>query len=385
MDKAIKAISVLSVNMSIDPVSSGGTGERTLQMSKALAKAGNTCSILTLDIGNLAPVRQDLRANNVGLETLACWSRRFYLPSLNVMKLCRVVKRADMVHLMGHWTILNALVYLVVRLYRKPYVVCPAGALPLFGRSQKFKKIYNALIGRRIIRNASGFIAITADEKSQFLPYGVAPNQIQIVNNGINPDDFSSQDVVGVRARYGLEKKPFILFVGRLNIIKGPDLLLEAYKQLGDRLADYDLVFVGPDGGMREELVEASRQIGHSANVFFIGYLGGEEKSDIYHAAEFLVIPSRQEAMSIVVLEAGICKTAVLLTKACGFDEVADAGGGIVVEANVEGLRAGLLEISQRNDLTVMGEQLFKFVTENYTWADVGKQLEDVLRTKVKR
>ncbi|WP_427134841.1 glycosyltransferase family 4 protein [Pseudomonas kitaguniensis] len=369
--------------MSIDPVSSGGTGERTLQMSKALAKSGSACSILTLDIGNLEPVKQDLMANGVNVETLACWSRRFYIPSLNLVKIFRVIKRADIIHLMGHWTVLNAIVYWVARLLGKPYVVCPAGALPLFGRSQTFKKVYNWVIGRRIIRNASAFIAITDDEKDQFLPYGVNPDHIQIVNNGINPQDFSSQDVAGIRARHGLEKKPFILFVGRLNLIKGPDLLLEAYKQLGDRIGHYDLVFVGPDGGMREELVEASKRMGHPANIFFIGYLGGKDKSDIYHAAEFLVIPSRQEAMSIVVLEAGICKTAVLLTRACGFDEVAEVGGGVVVDAEVESLKAGLLEMSQRDDLKQMGEQLHRFVTENYTWADVGKKLERVLRVNV--
>jgi glycosyltransferase involved in cell wall biosynthesis len=378
-----KGISVLNVNMSIDPVTSGGTGERTLQMSKALAKAGTTCTVLTLDIGDLSEISKNLLASNVSLEKLACWSRRFYVPSLNLYKIFKIVKKADIVHLMGHWTILNAVVYLAVRICRRPYVVCPAGALPLFGRSQKFKKIYNFIIGRKIIKNASAFIAITTDEKSQFLPYGVSPEQIQVVNNGINPDDFISHNVSGVRTCYGLGDRPFILFVGRLNSIKGPDLLLEAYMQLGDQLRDYDLVFVGPDGGMKQHLVESSKRAGFEGRIHFIGYLGGVDKSDIYHAAEFLVIPSRQEAMSIVVLEAGICKTAVLLTKECGFDEVADVGGGIVVEADVDSLKAGLLEMTRYNDLKIKGELLFKFVNENYTWADVGKKLENVLRNKV--
>lgn len=378
-----KAINVLCVNMSIDPVSSGGTGERTLQMSKALAKNGNACTILTLDIGNLSPVKHDLLTSNVELETLACWSRRFYFPSLNVAKVSRLVRNADIIHLMGHWTILNAIIYLAARLHGKPYVVCPAGALPIFGRSRIFKKTYNFIVGHKIIRNAKVFIAITDDEKSQFLPYGIDPERIQIVNNGINPNDFSSQDVEGVRARHSLGNRPFILFVGRLNLIKGPDLLLEAYNQLGDRLAHYDLVFVGPDGGMQQALVESSKHLAQGANVRFIGYLGGKDKSDIYHAAEFLVIPSRQEAMSIVVLEAGICKTPVLLTTACGFDEVAGVGGGIVVDAEIESLKAGLLEMIQHDDLGRMGEQLFRFVAENYTWADVGKKLEKILRDNI--
>ena len=76
--------------------------------------------------------------------------------------------------------------------------------------------------------------------------------------------------------------------------------------------------------------------------VHFTGHIGGTEKSEAYRAADFLVIPSRQEAMSIVVLEAGITGTPVLITDQCGFDDVAAVAGGIVVAASVEGLQEGI-------------------------------------------
>jgi glycosyltransferase involved in cell wall biosynthesis len=103
--------------------------------------------------------------------------------------------------------------------------------------------------------------------------------------------------------------------------------------------------------------------------VRFIGYLGDEEKSRAYHAADLLVVPSRQEAMSIVALEAGICGTPVLLTDRCGFDEIGSAGGGRVVSASVEGLRAGLVELLEDPaGLTRMGENLRRLAQDRYTW-----------------
>ena len=120
---------ILNVNISLDPVSGGGTAERTFQMSRFLAKTGVDCSILVTDQG-LTPDRlKELQ----GIEVLACTclSKRFYIPRRSYKKIWKLVERADIVHLMNHWSFLNALVYLMARALHKPYVVCPAGALPI--------------------------------------------------------------------------------------------------------------------------------------------------------------------------------------------------------------------------------------------------------------
>ena len=159
------------------------------------------------------------------------------------------------------------------------------------------------------------------------------------------------------------------MFVGRLNSIKGPDLLLQAFGNLKDKLQDLHLVFVGPDGGMLAELKQMVVEFGVNERVHFLGYLGGAEKSQAYHAADLLVIPSRQEAMSIVVLEAGITGTAVLLTDQCGFNEVATINGGLVVPASVNGLQKGLVKILYDHaKLKMMGTNLKKHVENVFTW-----------------
>jgi len=362
---------ILNVNMSLDPVTGGGSAERTFQMSRFLAKTGIECTVLTTDFG-LTPEHINKATEGVKVIALPCLFKRFYFPKFSYKQIKQIVEYADIVHLMCHWTFLNALVYFIGKRLNKPYVICPAGALLVYGRSKILKRLYNWVIGKRIIRNANGYIAITADEINQLKAYGVEADEVSIIPNAINPEDFQANDIADFRRKYGLSDCPFIMFMGRLNSIKGPDLLLRAFCNVKDELKPYHLVFAGPDGGMLAKLKETVAKLGIGGRVHFIDYLGGEDKSQAYYAADIVVIPSRHEAMSIVVLEAGITGTPVLLTDKCGFDEVSNIGGGQIVPASVDGLQKGLIEILRNpNQLKEKGENLKKYIYDNFIWNSV--------------
>ncbi len=360
-------MNILNVNMSLDPVTGGGTAERTVQISRALVKAGHNCTILTTDIGSKRQQSDSLK--EVSIVYLPCINKRFYIPKFSYKQINKLISDADVIHIMGHWTFINALVYVVARRQKKPYVVCPAGSLPLYGRSKLIKKLYNVIIGNKIIRNANRCIAITSDEVKQFIPYGVDANDVKVISNGINADDFKDDRTGKFRDKYRLGQSPFILFIGRLNLIKGPDLLLQAFCAIKEQLPTHHLVFIGPDGGMLPELKNFTINADASQRVHFLGYVGGKEKSQAYHAAELLVIPSRQEAMSIVVLEAGASRTPVLLTDQCGFNDVAHVGGGAVVPATVSGIQEGLFAtLASPERLQTMGRNLKHYVCKYFTW-----------------
>jgi len=357
--------------MTLDPITGGGSAERTLQISRALNRAGHHCTILTIDTG-LSPayLRQ---CGEWGLQVVVLPSlwKRFYLPKPSQQLINTLVEESDVVNLMSHWTLINVLAYRAATKLAKPYSVCPAGALPIFGRSKIIKKVYNQLIGRKIILQANGHIAISPNEIEQFKSYGVQADRITLIPNGINPDDFCESGGAGFRARHGIGAVPLILFLGRLNAIKGPDMLLDAFCQCSqhDRMKTYHLVFAGPDGGMLNTLKRVSESSGVNDRVHFVGHIGGVEKNEAYRAADFLAIPSRQEAMSIVVLEAGISGTPVLMTDQCGFDGVAAVEGGMVVAASVAGLKRGLLSMtSDPGKLKTMGQNLEKFTRERFLW-----------------
>jgi glycosyltransferase involved in cell wall biosynthesis len=361
---------ILNVSNTIDAITGGGEAERSFQMSKFLAQSGADCRVLTIDTG-----LDDERKRFLGegrVIALQCIFKRFYVPRFSFNQINTLVREADVIHLMGHWTFLNALVYYSIRKYNKPYVVCPAGALRIFGRSKLFKRIYNLVVGNRIIQNASMCIAVTPDETDSFIAYDVKQSRIHVIPNGIAETDFLADDSKSFREKFGLGVRPFILFVGRLNLIKGPDLLLKAFCEIQNQFSDVDLVFVGPDGGMLTELKNIVKNANASDRVHFLGYLGGVDKSHAYHAAEFLAIPSRHEAMSIVVLEAGVSEAPVLLTDQCGFNQIADVGGGWVVSATVEGLKNGLIEvISDAAKIKTASVKIKSYVLNNFTWTAI--------------
>ena len=358
---------VLNVTASMDPVTGGGVAERTLQITRAMNRLGAKAGILTTDLGLSAEYLR--KWNDIEITTLPCLVKRFYFPGFSYRRVKELVAASDIVNIMGYWTVINVLAYYAAKDAGKPYTVCPAGALPIYGRSKLIKRLYNLAVGRKMISEADMCVAVSKNEFIQFKDYGVNVEKILLIPNGVNHEDFIKAEISDFRKKYSLGQFPFLLFVGRLNFIKGPDILLKAFVAIKDNFPDYHLVFAGPDGGMLHNLKDMSSEAHLNERVHFIGHIEGEDKSAAYHAAELLVIPSRQEAMSIVVLEAGICGTPVLLTDQCGFDEVATVEGGIVIPASVEGISNGIkAALLNRGNLKKMGLLLLKYVQAGFTW-----------------
>ncbi len=376
---------ILNVIMSIDPVTGGGTAKRTVKIAQYLARAGVESSLLTSDIGVDEKLCNSL--SDVKLHILKNLYSRFYIFRFSFKCIARIVAQADVVHLMNHWTLLNALVYRECLHTGKPYVVCPAGAMEIFGRSVLLKKLYNLLVGRHMIRNAAGHIAIPRAEKTAFKRYGIPPEKVTVIPNGVDAAEFQNRDTGHFRRKYDLGDNPFIFFIGRLSYEKGPDLLIDAFSRVAKKYRDYHLVVAGPDDGMLEELVRKSRSLRLDTKIHFTGYLGSEEKSQALHAATLLVVPSRKEAMSIVALEAGAAGVPVLMTDICGFDQVADINGGQIVTASKKGIYEGLNHmLADPGALVSMGNNLEKTVLSEYTWQAVARQYinlyEHILRVK---
>jgi glycosyltransferase involved in cell wall biosynthesis len=365
---------ILNINSSLDPIFGGGTTERTVQMSIYLAMEKDIdVSILSLDIGLTDSIKKNL--HSINLIIIPCINKRFLVPTIFNHKISESIKNADIIHLMSHWTIINLVSFYWIKKYKKPYVVCPAGALPIFGRSKILKKIYNFVGGGSCIKNANKNIAISKDEFQHFLEYHVDPKNIILIPNGIEPNEYQVRNNKKIRDEFKLGNHPFILFVGRLNYIKGPDLLLEAFAKIEKKFPKYSLIFLGPDNNMKNSLILESKNLKIQNKVKFIDYQSGQVKSMFYHAADLLVIPSRSEAMSIVVLEAAISETPVLMTTACGLKELTGINGAIAVNPDASSIGNGLNELLEKNqDLSLRGKKLNKYVKEKFTWKNIIKE-----------
>lgn len=358
---------VLHVSDAIDPSRGGGTAERTFQLALALRRAGVSCSILCTDFG----LGDKRRAELEGVELIAVPTRfkRFLLPSISRKRIESLVAHADVIHVTGHWSVLGARVCLAAQRLGKPYVYCPAGSLRIFGRSAWLKHAYNFLAGERVVRGAARCLAVTELEREQFYKYGVPDEQIVLLPNGVHPNQDILSAPEAFRLRYGLQSKQILLFLGRLSPIKGPDLLLQAFAAIAMRYSQAVLVFAGPGEELGVSLQSDAARLGLSKRVLFIGFISGQDKQNALTAANLLIVPSRQEAMSLVALEAGLCGTPVLLTDQCGFGEVESAGGGIVVKVAVDAIASGIERMLRAADeLPVRGEKLRQLILSRYTW-----------------
>jgi glycosyltransferase involved in cell wall biosynthesis len=361
-------VKVLNVTAMLNPLLGGGIAERTIQMSHFQHKAGIECSVLTIDSGITDELTEYL--DGIKIVALPYISDRFHIPLPLLLTIGRLVKASDIVHLISHWTILNVLVYLCIVWYRKPYVVCPAGALKKFGRSGLLKTIFNWFIGIKIIKNASICLAVTHDEVAHFTAYGVSEDDVVVIPNGIVIDSRKPNMEDEFRRKTQLKSNPYILFMGRLNPIKGTDLLIDAFcKWQRESGSDYHLVVAGSDGGLLPSLQAKVSDAGLEEIVHFTDFLSGEEKQQAYLSADLLMIPSRSEAMSIVVLEAAVFNTPALVTNMCGLNYLEEKEYGWVCEATSDSICRGLALSLNATDRLIRGKNFKIFVESNFEWS----------------
>ncbi len=162
--------------------------------------------------------------------------------------------------------------------------------------------------------------------------YGADADRIELVPSGVDHAFFSPGDRDGARAALGLDDRPTVLFVGRIQPLKGLTVAVRALSLLADRSAR--LVVVGgpsgPDGPTELDRVLALvDQLGVRDRVTFVEPQPHHMLSSWYRAADVVVVPSRSESFGGVALEAA----------ACGVPVVASAVGGLrtLVEDGVTG------------------------------------------------
>jgi glycosyltransferase involved in cell wall biosynthesis len=344
-----------------------------MEVSRAMERAGVANDILTAS-RSMPEYVEKLKSTKISVFIFSTDGNDS--PGSRRKQLARIIAPFDLVHITNHWTYLNALVYHACKEQQKPYVICPAGDTVLAVGTGWLKRLFNALVGINPIRQAAGHVAISPAEIPWFAEYGVKPQEVTTIPNGIHPDEFTALPDRGFRKRLGPGAAPYILCAGRLDKNNAPDLLLQAYLAgAGRELGKYHLVFAGPPGDLDQELQQAACSADLDKKIHFPGFLGREETAKAYHGAELLIVPCRRTSMPVAALKAGVCATPVLLTEPCGFDDLETAGGAMVVPASVEGLRTGLQNMCRdRQSLQSMGNKLRKHVLSHYTWDAVAQQ-----------
>jgi D-inositol-3-phosphate glycosyltransferase len=169
--------------------------------------------------------------------------------------------------------------------------------------------------------------------------YGADPGRVEIVAPGVEHAFFSPGERAGARAALGhlrLGEGPVLLFVGRIQPLKGLDVAVGALAALGR--PDATLVVVGGASG-RGGAAEVARiqklaaDLGVTAQLRMVDPQPHHLLSTYYRAADVCVVPSRSESFGLVALEAAACGTPVVAAAVGGLRTlVDDAVTGFLVE-----------------------------------------------------
>jgi D-inositol-3-phosphate glycosyltransferase len=191
----------------------------------------------------------------------------------------------------------------------------------------------------RVIEGADRLVAATPAEAAQLVGlYRADPGRIRIVPPGVDHALFSPRPRDEARARVHLVGVRLLVFVGRLQAHKGPDLAVRALAEAIARdpvgTADVVLAIVGGPSGSGHgaevaRLIDLAAALGVGERVILFPPQPQSRLADFYSAAEAVLVPSRSESFGLVALEA----------QACGRPVVAAAVGGLrfVIENGVTG------------------------------------------------
>jgi D-inositol-3-phosphate glycosyltransferase len=231
--------------------------------------------------------------------------------------------------------------------------------VPLVHSMHTMAKVKNALLAEgdapepqaraigeaQVVQAADRLLASTEEEGRQLVElYDADPRRVVTVAPGVDLDLFRPGDVSSARQRLGLASDAVVLlFVGRIQPLKAPDVLLRAVARLirddpalRDRLAV--LVVGGPSGsGLAEpeQLQKLAGSLGIADITRFDRPVGQDRLADYYRAATLTVVPSYTESFGLVAAESQACGTPVVAARVGGLrTAVADGRSGVLIDGH---------------------------------------------------
>jgi glycosyltransferase involved in cell wall biosynthesis len=240
----------------------------------------------------------------------------FWLPDLPGF-LARDIANYDVVHLEGYRSTMMAVVAQTAHKAGVPIVTQPQGTLPVIVSSFFLKRFYDTLIGRQELKWISALIALQEKERSDAIMQGVPAAKIEVIPNGIDASERANLPEPGCfRHSYGIDPNcPLILSIGRINKIKGTDMLVRAFAKM-ERLNAH-LVIAGPDDGLLSEVKALIKALKIGDQVTLAGLISDQDKLAAFVDADLFVLPSRSDAFPTTIMEACMVGTPMVITDCC--------------------------------------------------------------------
>ncbi len=363
----------------------GGTCRAAWELARALVRKQQQVVVYTTDAldahSRAMPsfeVVDGVEIHRVrNLSNHLAWGRVFS-PLGFGRQLCAALYQADVAHLHEFRSYQNSVALPLMEKLDVPFVLTAQGGLPRIMGRHVLKMLYDQIVGQRILRNAARLHALNEMEREQFIELGVEPERVAILPNGVDLEQYRSLPPVnGFRARFGIPAGvPIVLFLARVNKIKGVEFLVSSFDLLRRVSPETVLVIVGPDDGYLPEVKRQVQALGITSQVRFTGYLDGDDKLQAYQAASVYVLPSAYEMFAITLLESLACGTPIIATDRCGLADFVRQNdlGSIVKYGDVGGLQNEITRILRRpQDVQRRAGYGRQYVLDNFGWDSIAE------------
>lgn len=304
--------------------------------------------------------------------------------------LAPVIRAADVVHLHGLWAPVGLVAGQVCRRLGVSYVLTAHGMLHQAALDQKWlkKRVGLFALGHAGLLSHASALHILNEEERRWPWYLRPPRRVAVIPNGVFPEEFQTLPARGTfRGQVpGLGEAPFVLYLARLHLQKGTDLLAEAFGVLARARPEVHLVVAGPDQGARADFEARIRRHGVQDRVHVVGPRYGRARIEAMCDADVFCLPSRQEGFSMGITEALACGVPVVVTKTCNFPLVTTERLGretsLDAASLAEGLQAVLAEPSAAREMGARGRAL---VLARFTWPRIAAEMVELYRECVGR
>jgi D-inositol-3-phosphate glycosyltransferase len=268
------------------------------------------------------------------------------------------------------------------RKYRIPYITMyhTLGAIKNaigIGEGESALRIVSE---RDTIADCQKVIVATEKEKQDLMLYYQAlPEKVDVVPCGVNMNLFKPVDRISARRNLGLSDEKVILYVGRIDPLKGIDQLVKTMPLLKNH-DGLRLIIIGGDENSREEvgkLQKLASDLGVSGNITFQGLIKQDRLAEYYSAADVCVVPSYYESFGLVPLESLACGTPVVATDVGDLKNIIRHGetGYIVSDNAPEKLAVGISSVLAMPSLDKESKLVIRASVSAWDWARVAERI----------
>lgn len=282
-----------------------------------------------------------------------------------------LAEKFDIIQMQSMWAKSYHQVAQIARKHNIPYLITPRGMLEPWSLSQKKwkKKLALMLYQMKDLQKAA-CIFTTAEMEAQHVRDLGVKVPMSVIPNGIETEGYpcrtSNQEV-----------KKQVLFLSRIHVKKGIELLLEAWKRIHTTYPDWILTIVG--NGEEEyinSLKEKVKALGLQGYVQISEPVFGNAKVQLYQSSSLFCLPSYSENFGMVIAEAMSCGVPVITTTNCPWEILNDTNTGWCIDLSVDNLEKALREAMSMDsaELYEKGQQSSKLVFENFNYRNVAEK-----------